>query len=103
MPEKKVSVKDINHHFIDSSQSDICDGVLAVAQKPLVSSDFNHNSASSIFDSNQTRILKGGLTKVFSWYDNEWVFLTECWILPNISYLNITVFILHLEKDFLSC
>ena len=74
MPEKKVSVKDINHHFIDSSQSDICDGVLAVAQKPLVSSDFNHNSASSIFDSNQTRILKDGLTKVFSWYYNEWGF-----------------------------
>ena len=74
MPEKKVSVKDINHHFIDSSQSDICDGVLAVAQKPSVSSDFHHNSASSIFDSNQTRILKGGLTKVFSWYDNEWGF-----------------------------
>ena len=74
MPEKKVSVKDINHHFIESSQSDICNGVLAVAQKPLVSSDFNHNSASSIFDSNQTRVLKGGLTKVFSWYDNEWGF-----------------------------
>ena len=41
MPEKKVSVKDINHHFIESSQNDICNGVLAVAQK-LVSSDFNH-------------------------------------------------------------
>ena len=74
MPEKKVSVKDINHHFIESSQSDICNGVLAVAQKPLVSSDFNHNSSSSIFDTNQTRVLNDGLIKVFSWYDNEWGF-----------------------------
>ncbi len=71
MPEKKVSVKDINHHFSESSRRDVCNGVLAVVLKPLVSSDFNHNSPSSIFDSNQTRLLKGSLTKVFRRYDNE--------------------------------
>ena len=42
--------------------------------EPLVSSDFNHNPASSIFDSTLTRVSDGTLVKVSSWYDNEWGF-----------------------------
>jgi len=40
----------------------------------LVSSDFNHNPASSIFDATLTRVSEGTLVKVSSWYDNEWGF-----------------------------
>jgi len=40
---------------------------------PLVSCDFNHNSASSIFDANHTRVI-GKQIKVMAWYDNEWGF-----------------------------
>jgi glyceraldehyde 3-phosphate dehydrogenase len=39
----------------------------------LVSSDFNHNAASSIVDVTQTKV-KGDLVKVLAWYDNEWGF-----------------------------
>ena len=39
-----------------------------------MSSDFNHNPASSIFDSTLTRVSDGTLVKVSSWYDNEWGF-----------------------------
>ena len=39
-----------------------------------MSSDFNHNPASSIFDSGLTRVSDGTLVKVSSWYDNEWGF-----------------------------
>src|SRR5262249_42217417 len=49
-------------------------GVLAVTDQPLVSSDFNHNPASSIFDLKQTQVIDGGLVRVLSWYDNEWGF-----------------------------
>ncbi|MFC1665727.1 erythrose-4-phosphate dehydrogenase, partial [Pseudomonadota bacterium] len=42
--------------------------------KPLVSVDFNHNSASSIFDEAMTRVVNGTQVKVCSWYDNEWGF-----------------------------
>jgi glyceraldehyde 3-phosphate dehydrogenase len=40
----------------------------------LVSSDFNHNPASSTFDLTQTQVIDGGLIRVMSWYDNEWGF-----------------------------
>ena len=53
---------------------------------PLVSSDFNHNPLSSIFDANHTKST-GKLLKVLAWYDNEWGFsnrmLDNCLALCN--------------------
>ena len=49
-------------------------GVLAYNELPLVSIDFNHNPASSIFDAGLTRVMEGTLVKALSWYDNEWGF-----------------------------
>ena len=43
-----------------------------VVDAPLVSSDFNHNPASSSFALDQTKVIDGTLVKVVSWYDNEW-------------------------------
>ncbi len=48
--------------------------ILAYTDKPLVSTDFNHTSASSTVDSLMTRVVDGGLVKVCAWYDNEWGF-----------------------------
>ena len=48
-------------------------GVLEFNSAPLVSVDFNHNPASSTFDSTLTKV-SGRLVKVSSWYDNEWGF-----------------------------
>ena len=41
---------------------------------PLVSTDFNHNPASAIYDSNLTKVMSDKLLKVYVWYDNEWGF-----------------------------
>jgi glyceraldehyde 3-phosphate dehydrogenase len=49
-------------------------GVLAYNDEPLVSIDFNHNPASSIYDASLTKIIDGSLVKVCAWYDNEWGF-----------------------------
>ncbi len=49
-------------------------GVLEVNAAPLVSSDFNHNAASSVFDLDGTQVVDGTLVRVMSWYDNEWGF-----------------------------
>jgi glyceraldehyde 3-phosphate dehydrogenase len=49
-------------------------GILEINDKPLVSMDFNHNPASSIYEAGLTKILKGNFVKVLSWYDNEWGF-----------------------------
>ena len=49
-------------------------GILDTNEEPLVSIDFNHNPASSIFDLTQTQVIDGSLVRVLSWYDNEWGF-----------------------------
>jgi glyceraldehyde 3-phosphate dehydrogenase len=49
-------------------------GVLEYSDAPLVSVDFNHNPASSIFDATLTKVTGGTLVKVLAWYDNEWGF-----------------------------
>jgi len=49
-------------------------GVLGYVTAPLVSVDFNHNPASSSFDSTQTQVVDGNFVRVLSWYDNEWGF-----------------------------
>ena len=48
-------------------------GILTYNTEPLVSVDYNHNPASSNFDSTLTKV-SGRLVQVSSWYDNEWGF-----------------------------
>ncbi|MDD5126344.1 type I glyceraldehyde-3-phosphate dehydrogenase, partial [Methylovulum sp.] len=49
-------------------------GILDINEKPLVSVDFNHNPASSIYEAPLTKVVDGNFVKVLSWYDNEWGF-----------------------------
>jgi len=49
-------------------------GILDVYSEPLVSMDFNHDSHSSIFALNETKVIEGTFVRVLSWYDNEWGF-----------------------------
>ena len=49
-------------------------GILDIVTEKLVSSDFNHNPASSSFALDQTKVMDGNFVSVMSWYDNEWGF-----------------------------
>jgi glyceraldehyde 3-phosphate dehydrogenase len=49
-------------------------GILGYTDKPNVSADFNHDSYSSIFHLDQTKVIDGTFARVLSWYDNEWGF-----------------------------
>ena len=49
-------------------------GVLGVTDRPLVSMDFNHDPHSSIFATDQTKVMDGNMCRILSWYDNEWGF-----------------------------
>jgi glyceraldehyde 3-phosphate dehydrogenase len=49
-------------------------GILGYTDKPNVSIDFNHDSRSSIFHLDQTKVIDGSFVRVLSWYDNEWGF-----------------------------
>jgi len=49
-------------------------GVLGYTDKSLVSTDFNHDPHSSIFHTDQTKVMDGHMVRILSWYDNEWGF-----------------------------
>ncbi len=67
------TTKDEVNEIIRAASEGALKGVLGYNTLPLVSSDFNHNPASSTFDATQTKV-NGRLVKVLSWYDNEWGF-----------------------------
>ena len=71
--KRPTTVDEVNKAVKAATEGDL-KGVLEYSTDQLVSSDFNHNPASSIFDSTMTRVTDGTLVKVCSWYDNEWGF-----------------------------
>ena len=72
--KKKTTIEDINNLIIRASKSKTLKGILTTNKLPLVSKDFNHNPASSIFDLTQTQVINENFCRVLSWYDNEWGF-----------------------------
>ncbi len=70
---RDTTVEEVNNILKSASENEL-KGVLAYNDLPLVSIDFNHNPASSIFDAGLTKVMQGKLVKVLSWYDNEWGF-----------------------------
>jgi glyceraldehyde 3-phosphate dehydrogenase len=70
---RPTTVGEVNDAARQASQTDL-KGILEYNTELLVSSDFNHSAASSVFDATLTRVSNGTLVKVCSWYDNEWGF-----------------------------
>ncbi|MCX7115148.1 MAG: type I glyceraldehyde-3-phosphate dehydrogenase [Gammaproteobacteria bacterium] len=66
--KRSTSVNEVNEVMKKAQNA-----ILKINELPLVSCDFNHNPASSIFDATQTKVLDR-LVKVVAWYDNEWGF-----------------------------
>ena len=73
MAKKNTSVDEI-HQLIKKASTGKLRGILEINDKPLVSCDFNHISASSIFDLTQTQVMEKKFCRILSWYDNEWGF-----------------------------
>jgi glyceraldehyde 3-phosphate dehydrogenase len=70
--KRSTSVAEVND-IIRKAANGAMKGVLAYNEEELVSVDFNHNSASAIFDTFGTKVI-GNLVKILAWYDNEWGF-----------------------------
>jgi glyceraldehyde 3-phosphate dehydrogenase len=49
-------------------------GILGYTDVSNVSIDFNHDSHSSVFHMDQTKVMEGTFVRILSWYDNEWGF-----------------------------
>ena len=70
---RATTAKEIDEAVKKASQGAL-KGILVYVDEPLVSSDFNHNPASSLYDSSLTKVIEGKLVKACAWYDNEWGF-----------------------------
>ena len=71
--EKDTTAEEVNRIFKEES-ADRLKGVLRVEDEPLVSIDFNGDSASSVVDGPSTKVMENRMVKVLSWYDNEWAY-----------------------------
>jgi glyceraldehyde 3-phosphate dehydrogenase len=73
-----TAARDTTRDEVDSIMREASEGnlkgVLAYSDEPLVSIDFNHHPASSIYEAPLTKVMQGRLVKVLAWYDNEWGF-----------------------------
>lgn len=70
---RSTTVDEVNRVMREAAEGELA-GVLAYNDEPLVSIDFNHHPASSIYDASLTRVQGGTLVKACAWYDNEWGF-----------------------------
>jgi glyceraldehyde 3-phosphate dehydrogenase len=74
--KRATTAKEIND-LIRTAANGKLKGILGYTDEKLVSSDFNHNPHSSIFHTDQTKVMDGNFVSILSWYDNEWGFSTR--------------------------
>ena len=84
--ESNVSV-DAIHKVIRAAADGPMAGVIHYNDEPLVSIDFNHSSASSVYEASTTRVVGDTTAKVCSWYDNEWGFSNRM-IDTTVAFMN---------------
>ena len=73
MAKKNTSENELNRIFKNAEKNEL-KGIVETISTPLVSSDFNHNSHSSIVDLTETKVINERFCRILSWYDNEWGF-----------------------------
>ncbi|HHY26407.1 MAG TPA: type I glyceraldehyde-3-phosphate dehydrogenase [Desulfitobacterium dehalogenans] len=83
--EKSTTIEELNGVLRNSSENKL-KGILDYTELPLVSSDYNGNSASSIVDGLSTMVMEDNLIKVISWYDNEWGY--SCRVADLVEYVS---------------
>ncbi len=74
---RDTSVEEVNDAVREAAEGPLT-GILAYTEDPIVSTDIVKNPHSSIFDAEQTIVMKGSFVKIFAWYDNEWGYSNRC-------------------------
>ncbi|MDE3122252.1 MAG: aldehyde dehydrogenase, partial [Paracoccaceae bacterium] len=71
--KRATSVEEVND-AIRAAANGPLKGILGYTDEKLVSHDFNHDPHSSIFHTDQTKVMDGNMVRILTWYDNEWGF-----------------------------
>lgn len=72
-----VTVEEVNQALKEATKNEL-NGYLAYSELPLVSRDYNGNTASATVDGLSTMSLGGNMVKVLAWYDNESGYSARC-------------------------
>lgn len=75
--EKSTSYEEICSKMKEASEGSL-KGILEYTDEEVVSTDFIHCAASSIFDAGSGMGLNDTFFKLVSWYDNEWGYSNRC-------------------------
>lgn len=67
---KPASAQEVNEAFEEASKGSM-KGIIEYSTEPLVSSDFNGSTASTVVDALSTMSIGDDMVKVLGWYDNE--------------------------------
>lgn len=79
---KDSKLEDIKQTFIEAARGKY-QGIVAVSEEPLVSSDFIACEYSAVVDLPLLQLIDGNLLKVIAWYDNEWGY--TCRLMEQLS------------------
>ncbi|MEM1160685.1 MAG: type I glyceraldehyde-3-phosphate dehydrogenase [Pseudomonadota bacterium] len=71
--KRETSIDEINSAIRTAADGPL-KGVLGYTDEKLVSMDFNHDPHSSVFHTDQTKVIGGTHCSILTWYDNEWGF-----------------------------
>ncbi|MDU8912689.1 type I glyceraldehyde-3-phosphate dehydrogenase [Aestuariicoccus sp. MJ-SS9] len=71
---RATSADEINDAIRKAAAAAPLKGILGVTDAKLVSMDFNHDPHSSVFATDQTKVMDGTMCRILTWYDNEWGF-----------------------------
>jgi glyceraldehyde 3-phosphate dehydrogenase len=74
---RTTTVDEVNQILSQEAETKRYAGVLGISHDPLVSSEIIGDSRASVVDLALTKVIDGGLVKVFSWYDNEWGYANQ--------------------------
>ena len=75
--EKATSLKELNAALKRASETYL-KGILGYTEEEVVSSDFIHETLSSVYDAGSSIELNSNFFKLVSWYDNEWGYSNRC-------------------------
>ena len=71
--KRATTVEEVNAAIMAAADGHL-KGILGYTLQPNVSADFNHDSHSSVFHMDQTKVMDGTMVRILTWYDNEWGF-----------------------------
>ena len=71
---RATSADEINNLIRAAATEGPLKGILGYTDEKLVSMDFNHDPHSSVFHTDQTKVMDGTFCSILTWYDNEWGF-----------------------------